>query len=65
MSPDNTPPIAETLDVEDDSAALLQESIAPMRAPALVAGVVGASVLLVIFTAALVQWIRGRGGAAS
>jgi hypothetical protein len=60
MSSDNEQPIPETLDVGNDSAAILQESIEPMRVPAIAAGVVGGTVLLVIFTAALVHWIRGR-----
>jgi len=53
----------ETLDVGDDSAAILQESIEPMRGPVRAAAAIGGTILVVMCSIALVQWIRGRQGA--
>ena len=60
MATDNEPPTTENLG--DDSAAILQESIEPMRGPVRLAAAVGGTILIVMCTVALVQWMRGRGG---
>jgi hypothetical protein len=60
MTTDTEQPVQETLDIGSDTSAILQASIEPMRVPALMAVVVGGTVLLVIFTAALVSWMRRR-----
>lgn len=38
MAPDNETPIPETLDVGNDTAAITEVAIQPMRTPALKAG---------------------------
>jgi hypothetical protein len=65
MSSENAQPNPETLDVGNASATIFQETIELMRVPAIAAGVLGGTVLLVILTAALLHWIRGRRSATS
>jgi uncharacterized protein (DUF2062 family) len=60
MTTNSEQPVEETLDIGSDTSAILQASIEPMRVPALLAGAIGGTVLLVIFTAALVSWVRRR-----
>jgi hypothetical protein len=52
--------IPDTLEVRSDALVIMQDSLESMRPSALLAGVVGGAVALVIVGATLIGWIKGR-----